>query len=282
MRVKVNKQRYESPLCLNLNRENQKSLAIRRDFPRCELSVVVLCFLCFTLLLSLIGSLSLSTTTSTTTTPSSLTLESLVITSSAIHEAYAQTEDNNNNNTNSLSSYTDPPTGVTFQYPSSWEILDVIPSLLPAETISAIRLVPPGQNTTEGFVDNVIISALRIPNMTLGQFTDETIAAYNNNLSDTVTITNSEPTTLSSNSAHSIEFLEDYQGQQLNKMQVWTLIGDRVYLLTYGADRSEFPQHLADVQAIIESLQISDAGQGQQQLSPPREQGFLAPFFSRV
>jgi serine/threonine-protein kinase len=140
--------------------------------------------------------------------------------------------------------------------------------MLPAETISAIRLLPPGQNAT-GFVDNVIISALRVPNTTLGQFTDETIAAYNNNLSDTITITKSEPTTIAGNPAHSIEFLEDFQGQQLHKMQVWTLIGDRVYLLTYGADESEYPQHLADVQAIIESLQISNGGENQQQLLPP-------------
>jgi hypothetical protein len=239
-----------NPLCvLNRNRENQKSLAISWDFSTYKSFEII----CLVMLLSIVGSLPLSTAT---TAPSSLSSESSIITSSPIHDAYAQTE---GNSTNSLS-YTDPPTGITFQYPSSWEILNVIPSMLPAETISAIRLIPPGQNATEGFVDNVIISALRVPNTTLGQFTDETIAAYNSNLSDTITITKSEPTTLSGNSAHSIEFLEDYQGQQLNKMQVWTLIGDRVYLLTYGADRSEFPQHVADVQAIIESLQISNGG----------------------
>jgi eukaryotic-like serine/threonine-protein kinase len=219
--------------------------------------------ICLALLLTLTGSLSLSMAL-----PSLVTSASLLFSSSDIHEAYAQTE---GNTTNSLS-YTDPSTGITFQYPSSWEIHDVMPSLVPPETISAIRIIPPGQNTT-GFVDNVIISALRVPNTTLDQYTEETLAVYKNNLSDTITVTKSEPTTFAGNPAHSIEFLEDFQGQQLHKLQVWTLIGDTLYLLTYAADESEFPQHLADVQSVIESLQISEGDQVQQQQLQPRQLG---------
>ena len=198
-----------------------------------------------------------------------MTSANSLIPSSDIHDAYAQTE---GNTTNPSLSYTDPSTGITFQYPSSWEILDVTPSLLPPETVSAIRLIPPGQNATHGFVDNAIISVLNVANTTLDQYTDEVIGVYNNSFSNTITITKSEPTTFAGNPAHSIEFLEDSQGQQLHKRQVWTLVGNHVYLLTYASDESEFSQHLAEVQAIIESLQIGEGDQVQQQhLQPQRE-----------
>ncbi len=47
------------------------------------------------------------------------------------------------------------------------------------------------------------------------------------------------------------------------------------------ADESEFPQYLADVQAIIESLQISNGAQvQQQQLQPGEQESPAPPFFS--
>jgi serine/threonine-protein kinase len=193
--------------------------------------------------------------------------------SSASHEAYAQTE---GNDTGALS-YTDPSSGITFQYPSSWEIRDVDPSLQPPDTISATRLVPPGQNDT-GFIDNAIVLANNVSNTTLGQYTEGALAQYNN-VSGIITITASEPTTLAGNPAHMIEYLENHPDQQLKKLQVWTVVGDRVYTVTFAADESEYPQYLADVQAIIESLQISNGAQIQQQQLQPGEQESLAPFF---
>jgi serine/threonine-protein kinase len=196
-----------------------------------------------------------------------------IIPSSASHEASAQTE---GNDTGALS-YTDPSSGITFQYPSSWEIRDVDPSLQPPDTISATRLVPPGQNDT-GFIDNAIVLANNVSNTTLGQYTEGALAQYNN-VSGIITITASEPTTLAGNPAHMIEYLENHPDQQLKKLQVWTVVGDRVYTVTFAADESEYPQYLADVQAIIESLQISNGAQIQQQQLQPGEQESLAPFF---
>ena len=221
------------------------------------------------LLLSLASLLTLPTSTTSPMTSTS------IIPSSASHEAYAQTE---GNNTGALS-YTDPSSGITVQYPSSWEIRDVDPSLRPPDTISATRLLPPGQNDT-GFIDNVVISVNNVSNTTLGQYTDEALAQYNN-LSDIITITKSEPTTLAGNPAHVIEYLESHPDQPLKKMQVWTIVGDRVYIVTYAADESEFPQYLADVQSIIESLQISNGAQvQQQQLQPGEQESPAPPFFS--
>jgi hypothetical protein len=266
---KFNKHCFEPFFCLkNLNLENQKISVKSWDFSMCKSFAL----LYFVLLLVLIIPLTMLTAT-----PSSMNSVSSLTSSSASNEAYAQTEGNNTN-----LSYTDPSTGITFQYPSSWEILNVMPSLLPPETISAIRLIPPGQNVTQGFVDNVIISALRVANTTLSQYTEESLQAYKNNLSGTVTITKSEPTTLLGNPAHMIEYQERFQGQQLNKTQAWTLIGDRLYVVTYAADESEFAQHLADGQVIIESLQISDGAQVQQQEVQPGEQESLVPSFSSL
>jgi hypothetical protein len=249
---------------LNHNRENQMSSAISWVFTPCK-SVAILSFV----LLSLASLLTLSTSTT-----SPMTLAS-IFPSSASHEAFAQTE----GNTNGTLSYTDPSSGITFQYPSSWERRDVSTSQEPPDTISATRLVPPGQNDT-GIIDNVIVQAGNVSNTTLTQYTEDLLAQYNN-VSGIVTITKSEPTTLAGNPAHMIEFQENHPDQQLKKLQVWTVVGDRVYAVTYGADESEFPQYLADVQAIIESLQISNGAQvQQQQLQPGEQESLTPPFFS--
>jgi serine/threonine-protein kinase len=140
-------------------------------------------------------------------------------------------------------------------------------------------LVPPGQNGT-GFVDNVLISVNNVSNTTLDQYTEGVLAQYNN-LSDVITITKSEPSTLAGNPAHVIEYLDNSQDQPIKKAQIWTLVGDRVYVVTYAADESEFPQYLSDVQAIFQSLQTSNGAQVQQQQMQPGDQESPAPpFFS--
>jgi hypothetical protein len=247
---------------LNHNRENQKSSAISWAFPQCK-SSAVLSFV----MLSVISLLAMSTVTSSAFTSTS------VIPLSASHEAYAQTGGNNT----SVLSYTDPSSGITFQYPSSWEIRDVDPSLRPPDTISSTRVLPPGQNDT-GFIDNVVISVNNVSNMTLGQYTEGVLAQYNN-LSSVITITKSEPVTLAGNPAHSIEYLDNSQDQPIKKMQVWTVVGDRVYGVTYAADESEFTQNLADVQTIVQSLQISNGAQLEQQQMQPGDQKSLPPPF---
>jgi hypothetical protein len=247
------------------NRENQKSSATSWIFPMWRSSVI----LTFVLLLSLTSLLALSTVKSSAITSTS------VIPSSTAHEAYAQT---GGNNTSALS-YTDPSSGITVQYPSSWEIRDVDPSLRPPDTISSTRLLPPGQNET-GFIDNVVISVNNVSNTTLGQYTEGVLAQYNN-LSGAITITKSEPSTLAGNPAHAIEYTESHPGQPLKKMQVWSIVGDRVYIVTYAADESEYSQYLADVQAIIQSMQISNGAQvEQQQLEPEGQESPAPPFFS--
>lgn len=250
---------------LNHNKENQKSSATSWAFPPRKSSAI----LSFVLLSFLTTLLALSTTTSSPITSASF------IPSSTSTEAYAQ---NGGNNTSALS-YTDPSSGITFQYPSSWEIRDVDPSLRPPDTISATRLLPPGQNDT-GFIDNVIVSVNNVSNTTQAQYTEEALAQYKN-VSGVISITKSEPAALGGHPAQSIEYLENHPGQPLKKLQVWSVVGDQVYIVTYAADESEFPRYLADVQSVIESIQISNGAQvQQQQLQPGKQESPAPPFFS--
>jgi eukaryotic-like serine/threonine-protein kinase len=248
---------------LNHNRENQKSSVTSWAFPQCKSSAI----LTFALLLTVTSLLAMSTVTSSAITSTSVTPLS------AAHEAYAQTGGNNTG----VLSYTEPSSGITFQYPSSWEIRDVDPSLRPPDTVSSTRLLPPGQNDT-GFIDNVVISVNNVSNTNLGQYTEDVLAQYQN-LSDVITITRSEPSTLAGNPAHAIEYIDNSQDQPIKKIQTWTVVGDRVYVVTYAADESEFPQYLTDVQAIVQSLQISNGAQVQQQQMQPGDQESLPPPF---
>jgi hypothetical protein len=247
----------------NHNRENQKSPATSWIFPMCRSSAI----LTFVLFLSLTSLLALSTVRSSAIAATSF------ISSSASIEAYAQ---NGSNNTSTLS-YTDPSSGITVKYPSSWDIQDVDPTQRRPDTVSLTQLVPPGQNDT-GFVDNVLISVNNVSNTTLDQYTEGVLAQYNN-LSGVITITKSEPSTLAGNPAHAIEYLDNSQDQPIKKVQVWTIVGDRVYVVTYAADEAEFPQYSADVRAIIQSLQINNGAQVQQQQMQPGDQESLPPPF---
>jgi serine/threonine-protein kinase len=124
----------------------------------------------------------------------------------------------------------------------------------------------------------VVISVNNVSNTNLGQYTEDVLAQYNN-LSGVITITKSEPSTLGGNPAHAIEYIDNSQDQPIKKIQVWTVVDDRVYVVTYAADESEFPQYLADVQATAQSLQIGDEAQVEQQQMQPGDQKSLPPPF---
>ena len=106
-----------------------------------------------------------------------------MIPSSVSYEAYAQTE---GNNTSALW-YTDPSSGITFQYPSSGKFEMSIPHCV--LLILFPQLVCPTWTERYGFIDNVIINVNNVSNTTLGQYTEEALAQYNN-VSDVITITN--------------------------------------------------------------------------------------------
>jgi hypothetical protein len=198
---------------------------------------------------------------------------SITVSSPGEGAAFAQVATPNASNTTAQSTgdnattghvlFFDPPTRTSFQYPTTWEGRSIDTSSFPAGTEFAVRLLPPGQNNTSNYVDNVIVNAQNT-SMTLAQFTSETLDQYRN-LSSSINVVTSEPTTIAGNPAHKIETTQTFQGLPIKQMQVWTVADNRVYLITYGADESEYSQYVPDVETIANTLRINVLPQTQQQ-----------------
>ena len=59
------------------------------------------------------------------------------------------------------------------------------------------------------------------------------------------------------NPAHRIVFTEDVQNQKLKKTQVWTVDGNKAYVLTFSAQESRYDDYLPSVESMLDSLQIN-------------------------
>lgn len=159
------------------------------------------------------------------------------------------------NQTITLLRYLNPTFGIEMDYPSSWQAYELWRSDSPLVANTIVAMVPAGDNAS-GFRDSLLVGMQGSEGKTLNEYTVDSLNAYRDAASN-VTITQSSPTTLDGIPAHEIEYLENFQGNELQKKQVWTIIDNRAYIVTYGADVSQYENYLEDVDAMIDSLQIS-------------------------
>ena len=90
----------------------------------------------------------------------------------------------------------------------------------------------PRENASDNYREKVLLGVLELSpsgNVTLEQFTNDFVSAYNN-LSDSITILESNSTTLAGQPAHRIVFTEEALGQMLKKAQVWTISDNKAYV----------------------------------------------------
>jgi PsbP-like protein len=194
---------------------------------------------------------------------------SLSPTSTVVGEiAYAQTSSNlsgggnlsggTTNETITLTRYLNPTFGIELNFPSSWVGLELWKRSTPSSSI--VTFIPPAGNASadnaSGFRDNLLISMQDSHNKTLNEYTNDSLNAYRDPANN-VTITKSFPTTLTGIPAHEINYVENFEGNKLMKKQIWAIIDNRVYVVTYGADASQYADYLPDVDRMISSLKIA-------------------------
>ena len=160
------------------------------------------------------------------------------------------------NETITLLRYLNPTFGIEMNYPSSWQAYELWKSNSPAVANTIVAMLPAGDNTTSSFRDSLLVGMQGAEGKTLNEYTVDSLNAYRDPATN-VTIASSAPTTLDGIPAHEIEYSENFGGKELQKKQIWAIIDNRAYIVTYGADTSQYENYLEDVDNMIDSIQIS-------------------------
>ncbi|HEX7257202.1 MAG TPA: PsbP-related protein [Nitrososphaeraceae archaeon] len=161
----------------------------------------------------------------------------------------------------SLLSYENPTYGITIQYPSNWMTST---NQLPTYN-SIIGFYSPLESLSDVLpVEFALSITTYTNNISLDEYTKITRTALEQ---QGMEISESSATTLAGNPAHKITFSPGDQIAQNSPvefkfMQIFTIIGNKVYSLSYNAEASKFSTHLNTIQQMLDSVKI-------QQPSPP-------------
>lgn len=161
----------------------------------------------------------------------------------------------------SLLSYENPTYGITIQYPSNWMAST---NQLPTYN-SIIGFYSPLESLSDVLpVEFALSITTYTNNISLDEYTKITRTALEQ---QGMEISESSATTLAGNPAHKITFSPGDQIAQNSPvefkfMQIFTIIGNKVYSLSYNAEASKFSTHLNTIQQMLDSVKI-------QQPSPP-------------
>jgi serine/threonine-protein kinase len=155
--------------------------------------------------------------------------------------------------------------GVSIQYPAVWGVVELKSSPLDITSrgSSVALFTAPLENVTDSFREKALLNIQDFSptgealerNLTLAEYTNSSLGGYRN-ISDSVTILESNVTSLAGQPAHRIVFTENFQGQQFKKTQTWTVNDNKAYVITFSAQEPGFNDYLPAVENMIASLQI--------------------------
>jgi hypothetical protein len=172
------------------------------------------------------------------------------------------------NNVTNLRTYVNTAFGVSMQYPAVWGAVELKSSpsdnKFPGSSIALFTA--PLENATDTFREKALLSIqdfslggnVSADSMTLAKYTNGSLSGYRN-ISDSVTILESNTTTLAGQPAHRIVFTEDVQNQQFKKTQVWTVKDNKAYVITFSAQGPRYDDYLPSIESMINSLKINAA-----------------------
>jgi eukaryotic-like serine/threonine-protein kinase len=152
----------------------------------------------------------------------------------------------------SFLTYDNPTHGIKMQYPADWTV-----STNGLQSYSDIvGFFSPLQNLTDVLPAQVALSVMSYSaNVSLDEYTNMTLTEIEQ---QGLEVNESNGFTLAGNPGYRIIFSPPPQTVpvSLSVMQVWTVVNDKVYLLAYTAEGSEFQNNLSLVQQMLDSLQV--------------------------
>jgi hypothetical protein len=169
------------------------------------------------------------------------------------------------NNVTNLRTYENTAFGASMQYPAVWGAVELKSNPLDRFPGSSVALLTaPLENATDTFREKALLSIqdfsalgnVSAQSMTLAKYTNGSLSGYRN-ISDSVTILESNTTTLAGLPAHRIVFTEEAQNQQFKKTQVWTVKDNKAYVITFSAQAPRYDDYLPSIEIMINSLKLN-------------------------
>src|SRR5919112_5065280 len=205
------------------------------------------------------------------TTITVLTLSVALPANVIIHQqdAFAQTTDN------TFKRYENPTYGINIQYPSNWTVDegDVYADDYVTDIVSFIASI---RSNTEAYAPSLSISIDNPPpnlNENLNEYLTRTTSEYSDTYEDFNVIESDADTILSDKPAYKLVFTDEEDGIDYKSMEIGTIIGDKVYFVTYYAEEEQYSNYLPTIQKMVSSLEMTRSGGGTETNSPTTTDG---------
>lgn len=160
----------------------------------------------------------------------------------------------NPNKIEDFSSYEQSSLGITVKYPQSWQRQD-IDNIFTQELVTFLS---PQSSDTDNFKEKVILS-IKDYSGTLNQSKDVFTQDINKTL-PSAKIIKTTSTTLAYKPAFEIVYTWKDEQQDLNfkNLQIWTLKGNKAYILTYTAKEEDYDKFIPVVEKMIKTFEIEN------------------------
>ena len=149
--------------------------------------------------------------------------------------------------------YENPLVGIKMQYPSNW----TVSSSALRDYSDVVAFYSPLQNLSDALPAQLVLSMVRYSqNISLDEYTNLSLSALNR--SQQFIVNESNPFTLANNPAHRIIFSAISPTDQVNfnVMQIWTSIGNKLFILSYNAEAPKFSKNLPIIEQMLQSVEI--------------------------
>jgi eukaryotic-like serine/threonine-protein kinase len=154
------------------------------------------------------------------------------------------------NTNNNFLTYQDNTLGIKIDYPAGW-----IRELHAGGLITFLPSLEGNSNTYPAGL-GITVEHLKSKNMPLTDITKTQIKNLTENHSDFRLVESTE-FRLAGNIANKIVFTAtDSMKHERKAMQIWTLKGDKAYLITYKAEPGQYSKYLPTIQRMIDSFQF--------------------------
>jgi hypothetical protein len=173
------------------------------------------------------------------------------------------------NLSSTLKPYNNPVYGVSIQYPANWKLEEGNKFIFGNGVTNVATFIPPGGVTgTRNYHTFVGISIESSNGTSLADYLNYTITQYarlpgfNKTLSDTNGVLAGSP-------AYILEYSYVLPGYPINVLEIGTIMGDKVYYISFAAEPQTYSLYLPTVYTMIKSLDLSVQKPPQNNLVPP-------------
>ena len=154
-----------------------------------------------------------------------------------------------------FSEYTNSNYQIKIRYPEAWSVK----ALEDPITGEVVVFYSPKENESDIFLEKIFITVEELPDdiNNLNEYVNIILTArIINNPEYNVSISHQEETKLSNQLAQEIVYSRQINNVSVRQLEIYTVSNDRVYILTYIAERSKYYKFLKMAKKTIKSLEI--------------------------